>query len=161
MKNQNLDYFNWVMWPLFPKGNKNTAPDCSPESYGIRPFCTWREAVTYLGRRNSDGDPNPWSSVELWSNWYRLLRHHNSSLKSQTCIFLGAQELQASQKGKLVKYPPLNNYRKHGKIVWIVGGAKLTEWGCGFLDVGRQCHFKWNRFNFLIKPIKCDHKTVP
>lgn len=119
MKNQNLDCFNWVVWPLFLKRNKNTAPDCSPESYWMMSFHARWEEVAHHRRRNSHGDPNPCGSVELWSNWYPLLRHHTSSLLSYTCISLGAEELQASQKGKLGKHPSPNSYRKHLKIVWF------------------------------------------
>lgn len=127
-KNQNLDYFNWVIGPLFLKGNKNTAPDCSPESYWTMSFHAWWGAVAHHGRRKSDGDSNPQISVELWSTWFWLLRHHTSSLISQTCIFLGAQELQASQKRKLVKYPSLTNYRKHLKIAWFQSWR--DSWNC-------------------------------
>lgn len=130
MKNQNLNYFDWGIWPLFLKGNKNTTPGCSPESCWMTPFCAWWGAVAYHGRRNSDGDPNLWSSVELWSNWYQLLRHHTSSLPSQTCNFWGAHELQASQKRKLSKVSlsdQLQETPENSLISVLMGQPELQE----------------------------------
>lgn len=49
MKNQNMDYFSWVIRPLFLKGNKNTAPDCSPESYWMMPFRACERKLFIMG----------------------------------------------------------------------------------------------------------------